>query len=175
MTRMMNNLYWWGIPTLFRCPHEDVAGADTLVGVPHSTGNGTTERDQHLGPVLCAIFRHCSVSMAVSASTRGAWRGLLMPVMSFPKANDNEDCIERITAFYQGIDAAGARPVSIGGDHSITGGIVEALGGGNLSAGEPVAFFISMPILMFSPRLTISRRTEIGGTLGRLSGRSGQG
>jgi guanidinopropionase len=21
-----------------------------LVGVPHSTGNGTTERDQHLGP-----------------------------------------------------------------------------------------------------------------------------
>ena len=48
---MMNNLYWWGIPTLFRCPHEDVAGADiALVGVPHSTGNGTTERDQHLGP-----------------------------------------------------------------------------------------------------------------------------
>ena len=48
---MMNNLYWWGVPTLFRCPQDDVAAADiALVGVPHSSGNGTTERDQHLGP-----------------------------------------------------------------------------------------------------------------------------
>ncbi|MEK9621460.1 MAG: agmatinase, partial [Alphaproteobacteria bacterium] len=48
---MMNNLYWWGIPTLFRCPQDDFRSADiALVGVPHSTGNGTTERDQHLGP-----------------------------------------------------------------------------------------------------------------------------
>ena len=48
---MMENLYWWGIPTLFRCPNLPVEGQDiALVGVPHSTGNGTTERDQHLGP-----------------------------------------------------------------------------------------------------------------------------
>ena len=48
---MMENLYWWGVPTLFRAPHEGADGADiALVGVPHSTGNGTTERDQHLGP-----------------------------------------------------------------------------------------------------------------------------
>ena len=40
---MMENLYWWGVPTLFRAPHEAAAGADiALVGVPHSTGNGTT-------------------------------------------------------------------------------------------------------------------------------------
>ena len=41
-----------GIPTLFRCPNDpDPAQCDiALVGVPHSTGNGTTERDQHLGP-----------------------------------------------------------------------------------------------------------------------------
>ena len=48
---MMSNLYWWGIPTLFRCPHETLKNQDiALIGVPHSTGNGTTERDQHLGP-----------------------------------------------------------------------------------------------------------------------------
>ena len=48
---MMDNLYWWGVPTLFRAPHAEPDGADiALVGVPHSTGNGTTERDQHLGP-----------------------------------------------------------------------------------------------------------------------------
>ena len=49
---MMETMYWWGIPTLFRCEyHKDVSKCDiALVGVPHSTGNGTTERDQHLGP-----------------------------------------------------------------------------------------------------------------------------
>jgi len=49
---MMQGLYWWGVPTLFRCPHNpDPEGCDiALVGVPHSTGNGTTQRDQHLGP-----------------------------------------------------------------------------------------------------------------------------
>ena len=48
---MMDNLYCWGIPTLFRCPNQGPKGADiALVGVPHYTGNGTTERDQHLGP-----------------------------------------------------------------------------------------------------------------------------
>ena len=46
---MMNGLYWWGVPTLFRCPHKpEPEGCDiALVGVPHSTGNGTTQRDQH--------------------------------------------------------------------------------------------------------------------------------
>ena len=55
---MMDNLYWWGIPTLFRCPNETMKGKDiALIGVPHSTGNGTTERDQHLGP---RALRHVS-------------------------------------------------------------------------------------------------------------------
>ena len=51
---MMNGLYWWGVPTLFRCPHQpETDGCDiALVGVPHSTGNGTTQRDQHLGCLL---------------------------------------------------------------------------------------------------------------------------
>ena len=43
--RMMENLYWWGVPTLFRCPHEtNFENCDIgLIGVPHSAGNGTTE------------------------------------------------------------------------------------------------------------------------------------
>ena len=49
---MMETMYWWGIPTLFRCENrKDISNCDiALVGIPHSTGNGTTERDQHLGP-----------------------------------------------------------------------------------------------------------------------------
>ena len=48
----MDGIFWYGIPTLFRAEHDDdPANADIgLVGVPHSTGNGTTQRDQHLGP-----------------------------------------------------------------------------------------------------------------------------
>ena len=54
---MMDNLFWWGIPTMFRCPNQGPEGADiALVGVPHSSGNGTTERDQRLGArALCNV------------------------------------------------------------------------------------------------------------------------
>ena len=141
--RMMENLYWWGIPTLFRCPIEtDPAGCDiALVGVPHSTGNGTTERDQHLGPRavrnVSALARRVNLAMGFDP-----WETVRVADLGdvpLPEANNNEACIERITEFYRQIDAAGARPVSIGGDHSITGGIVQALGGGKLSGGEKVA------------------------------------
>ena len=59
---MMETMYWWGIPTLFRCKNDpDPKNCDiALVGVPHSTGNGTTERDQHLGP---RAVRHISAGL----------------------------------------------------------------------------------------------------------------
>ena len=59
---MMETMYWWGIPTLFRCKHDsDPKNCDiALVGVPHSAGNGTTERDQHLGP---RAVRHISAGL----------------------------------------------------------------------------------------------------------------
>lgn len=140
---MMNNLYWWGIPTLFRCPNTEADGADiALVGVPHSAGNGTTERDQHLGPR--AVRNISSVQRRVHGGFNlDPWAAASVVDVGdvpFPKANDNEDCIERITAFYKDLDEKGVRPVSIGGDHSITGGIVQALGGGNLAGGEPICF-----------------------------------
>ena len=49
---LLEALPWWGIPLPLPLPHRsrsttcDIA----LVGVPHSSGNGSTERDQHLGP-----------------------------------------------------------------------------------------------------------------------------
>ncbi len=140
---MMENLYWWGVPTLFRCPHEDLDAQDiVLAGVPHSTGNGTTERDQHLGP---RAVRHVSAVQRRAHGSFGLdpWTAAKIADIGdvpFPRANDNEDCIARITEFYGKIDGAGARPVSIGGDHSITGGIVQALGGGRLAGGQPVSF-----------------------------------
>lgn len=140
---MMENLYWWGIPTMFRCPNEGPEGADiALVGVPHSAGNGTTERDQHLGPR--ALRNVSSVSRRMHSGFEidpwSAAKIVDVGDVPFPRANDNEACIEDITRFYADIDAAGARPVSIGGDHSITGGIVQALGRGKITKGEQVCF-----------------------------------
>lgn len=140
---MMENLYWWGIPTLFRCETGTAEDADiALVGVPHSAGNGTTEKDQHLGPR--AVRNVSSVQRRTHSQFRiDPWNNARIRDLGdvpFPRSNDNEDCIERITDFYRDIDKAGARPVSIGGDHSITGGIVQALGKGEIAGGEPVCF-----------------------------------
>src|SRR5437660_10390557 len=121
---MLEGLYWWDIPTFFRCPIDrDPRGCDVaLVGVPHSTGNGTTERDQHLGPRavrdVSAMARR--VNMALELDPWNACRIRDLGDLPLPEANDNEACIERIAQFYRRIDAAGARPVSVGGDHSVT-------------------------------------------------------
>ena len=140
---MMENLYWWGIPTMFRCKNEVLNNHDiALVGVPHSTGNGTTERDQHLGPRalrnVSAVHRRAHADFKIDPWTLAKITDL--GDVPFPRANDNEDCIERITDFFTEIDEAGVRPVSIGGDHSITGGIIQALGCGQLSNGQPISF-----------------------------------
>ena len=143
LNSMMENLYWWGIPTLFRCPHQDATNQDiALVGVPHSTGNGTTERDQHLGPR--ALRNVSSVGRRMHGDFQlNPWEAAKIVDVGdvpFPRANDNEDCIEQITRFFTEIDETGARPVSVGGDHSITGGIVQALGCGKITGGAPVCF-----------------------------------
>ena len=60
----------------------------------------------------------------------------------FPEANNNEKCIERISAFYNQIEEAEKPVVSIGGDHSITGGIVQSLAKKNskLTKGKKITF-----------------------------------
>ena len=54
---------------------------------------------------------------------------------------DNEACVEGISAFFRRIADANARPVAIGGDHSISGAILQAIAGEGprLSNGRPVA------------------------------------
>jgi len=141
---MMENLYWWGVPTFFRCPHESLNQKHdiALIGVPHSTGNGTTERDQHLGPRavrnVSAVLRRMHNEFKLDP-----WNSRIIADIgdvAFPRANDNEHCIEQITQFYKAVDNNGTRPVSIGGDHSITGGIVQSLGRGKLTNAEPICF-----------------------------------
>ncbi len=137
--------YWWGIPTFFRCPwNENPAEADiALVGVPHSSGNGSTERDQHLGP---RAVRHVSGFYRRSHVVHGftPWEKARIHDLGdvpLPEAMNNEASVRDIEAFYRRLDEAGTRPVSVGGDHSITGPIIKAIAGPGrrLSGGEPCA------------------------------------
>lgn len=143
---MMETAYWWGVPTLFRAPYDpDPANADiALVGVPHSSGNGSTERDQHLGP---RAVRHVSAhnrryNVALDLAPFEVCRINDLGDVPLPEAMNNEACIEKISAFFRTIGEAGARPVSIGGDHSITGAIVQAIAGEGcrLTGGRKAAF-----------------------------------
>ena len=109
---MMETLYWWGIPTLFRCKNDpDPKNCDiALVGVPHSTGNGTTERDQHLGPRavrnISAMLRRSHLEFGIDPWKQNKIHDL--GDVPFPEANDNEKCIERISSFYDHIEKATA-------------------------------------------------------------------
>jgi guanidinopropionase len=140
---VMRSVYWWGPATFFGCEHDpDPASCDiALVGVPHSTGNGSTERDQHLGP---RAVRH------VSGHYRRIHRKLGIDPWSACRINDvgdvvmpefmvSDKAVRDIEAHFREIDRAGARPVSVGGDHSITLPILRAVAGAGSRAGRPVA------------------------------------
>ena len=137
--------YWWGIPTFFRCPwNEDPAAADiAIVGVPHSSGNGSTERDQHLGPrAVRNVSGYYRRSHAIHGFT--PWDVALVHDLGdvpLPEAMNNEACVRDIEAWFARLDKTGTRPVSMGGDHSITGPIIKAIAGPGrrLSGGKPCA------------------------------------
>jgi guanidinopropionase len=144
--KVVETLYWWGVPSLFRCAIDpDPAHCDVaLVGVPHSSGNGSTERDQHLGPraVRNVSAHNRRLHKAFGAfSPWDACRINDLGDVPLPEAMDNEACVERISAFFRRIADAGARPVAIGGDHSISGAILQAIAGADsrLTDGKPVA------------------------------------
>ena len=85
------------------------------MGVPHSTGNGTTERDQHLGPRavrnISAMLKRSHFDYKIDP-----WRENKIHDLGdvpFPEANNNEKCIERISAFYDLIEQAEKPVVSL--------------------------------------------------------------
>jgi guanidinopropionase len=142
---MMETLYWWGVPTLFRAPHDpDPRNCDiALVGVPHSSGNGSTERDQHLGPraVRNVSAHNRRYHQYFDFSPWNACRINDLGDVPLPRSMDNEASIEQISAFFRKVGKGGAHPVSIGGDHSITGAIIQAIAGSGapLTGGQKVA------------------------------------
>ena len=141
----MEPWYWWGVQTFFKCAHNpDPAACDIgLVGVPHSSGNGSTERDQHLAPraIRNASGWYRRAHQKYQLRPWDACRINDLGDVPLPEAMLNDVCVDHIEEYYKRLDHAGVRPVSIGGDHSITGPILRALGGkeGKLSKGQKIA------------------------------------
>jgi guanidinopropionase len=137
--RTMRSTYWWGVPTFLAAPHDpDPAGCDVaLVGVPHSSGNGSTERDQHLGPRavrhVSAGYRRRHRRFGVVPHDLCRLRDVGDVVM--PEFMVSDRAIKDIETRFREITAAGARPLAVGGDHSITLPILRALA----SAERPLA------------------------------------
>ena len=71
--------------------------------------------------------------------------------MLLPHANNNERCIEDITNFYERIAKEKKPVVSIGGDHSITGGILQGLGSNNLELQMEKKYHFSILTLILIP------------------------
>ena len=120
--RQMQHWYWWGVATFFKCPwNEDPAQSDIgLIGVPHSAGNGSTERDQHLGP---RQIRNLSgrLRRAHQAFRLDPWSSCRIADLGdvpLPEAMNNEASVRHIEEYYRLVAAAGCRPVSFGGDHA---------------------------------------------------------
>lgn len=119
-----------GIPTLLGAPYrEDFAGLDiALVGVPMDLGV-TNRPGARFGPrALRTIERigpyHHRLDIVPMAECKVADIG----DVPFRGRYSLEACIEDIEAFYGELVAAGVRPLSVGGDHSITYPILKAVG-----------------------------------------------
>jgi len=142
---MMDTMYWWGIPSFFKCNFQESLENTEIgfIGVPHSTGNGTTERDQHLGPRavrnVSGSLRRVHMKYEFSPWEEANINDL--GDVPLPEANNNEACIRDISNFYKKISDNLIKPVSIGGDHSITGGILRGISGAGskLTNGKPVS------------------------------------
>jgi len=142
---LLDGAYWWGVPTFFRCElAKDAAEADIgLVGIPHSSGNGTTQRDQHLGPraVRDVSMGYRRFHREYKMTPWDVCRIRDMGDTYMPRCMVNDATLKEIEAEIRKLDAAGTFPVSMGGDHAITLPVLRAIAGkqSTIGDGKPVA------------------------------------
>lgn len=141
--RTMRSVYWWGIPTFFGCPHvTDLSDVDVaLVGMPHSTGNGSTERDQHLGP---RAIRNISNNWRPAHARFGFDPWSVANVVDagdvvMPSFMVSDTALAEAEVFLRRIVGTKARPIAVGGDHSVPLPVLRTLAGSGGRLGRPVA------------------------------------
>jgi guanidinopropionase len=125
-----------GISTLLDAPYRpdapdlpDFAGLDVaLVGVPMDLGV-TNRAGARLGPrAVRDVERIGPYNHALEVTPRGECNVADIGDVPLRSRFSLADSIEDIAAFYARIQAAGVRPLSVGGDHSVTYPILKSLG-----------------------------------------------
>jgi agmatinase len=110
-------------------PEADLSGLDiALVGVPMDLGV-TNRPGARFGPrAVRTIERIGPYNHALGVTPLGECRAADIGDVPMRSRYSLTSCIEDIFAFYERLQAAGVRPLSVGGDHSITYPILKALG-----------------------------------------------
>lgn len=125
-----------GVPTLLALPHvpadgpgADLGGLDVaLVGIPMDLGV-SNRPGARFGPrALRTIERIGPFNEALGCVPAADLRVADIGDIGFRSRFDLSQCIEDIEAFMSRLVEAGIRPLSVGGDHSITYPILKALG-----------------------------------------------
>src|SRR5260370_38893744 len=125
-----------GFSTLLDLPYRreapdlpDFGGFDiALVGVPMDLGV-TNRAGARLGPrAVREIERIGPHNHALGVVPKAECQAADIGDVPMRSRFSLDNCIEDIEAFYMRIQAAGVRPLSVGGDHSITFPILKALG-----------------------------------------------
>lgn len=121
--------HWFGPATFLRCPHRtDFQDTDIgLVGVPHCGGN-PIEHMQYLGP---RGIRNRSMGYRRTHREFGIHPFELARIadlgdVPMPRGLNPDLTAEDIQSFFETVYGSGIIPVSVGGDHSITGPILRA-------------------------------------------------
>ena len=124
------SLPYGGIPTLLDAKFsESTDGIDIgLIGVPMDLGV-TNRNGARFGPRAIRTMErvgpyHHVHKVVPSADFRVADLG----DVPFRSRFDLASCMEDIESYYRNLQTAGVRPLSVGGDHSITYPILKALG-----------------------------------------------
>lgn len=128
-------LPYGGIPTLLDAPHTDnLDDVDIgLIGVPMDLGV-TNRNGARFGPRAVRAMERVGPYHHVHRTVPRAERRVAdIGDVPFRSRFNLDACIEDIEAHFTKLVEAGVRPLSVGGDHSITYPVLKALG-----AGEPL-------------------------------------
>ena len=119
-----------GVPTFLDLPYtEDFSGLDVaVIGVPMDLGV-TNRSGARFGPrAVRTIERVGPYNHALDEIPSAVLKAADIGDVKFRSRFSLKDSIEDIEQFYKELVAAGLKPLSVGGDHSITYPIMKALG-----------------------------------------------
>ena len=122
-----------GIPTLLDAPYSpSLDGLDiALIGVPMDLGV-TSRTGARFGPrAVRAMERVGPYNHALDVLPFAVRRCADVGDVPFRSRFSLEGCIEDIETYYHRVIDAGVRPLSVGGDHSVTHPILKAVGRGS--------------------------------------------